>query len=100
MGPPGDPGPMGIPGIPTIILWKNSREDWLTFTVSGEPHVHPPGVLVFFFSPSFPSSLGQQGGAGAGEAVRMGGEGKCKEGRSLPFGLGLWSLLPSGSLLG
>lgn len=40
---------MGIPGIPTIILWKNSREDWLTFTVSGEPHVHPPGVLVVFF---------------------------------------------------
>lgn len=44
---------MGIPGIPTIILWKNSREDWLTFTVSGEPHVHPPGVLVFFFPHPF-----------------------------------------------
>lgn len=34
MGPPGDPGPMGIPGVPTVVLWRNSREDWQTFTVS------------------------------------------------------------------
>lgn len=93
---------MGIPGIPTIILWKNSQEDWLTFTVSGEPHAHLLGCFYCFvlFFPSFPSSPGQQGGAGAGEAVRMGGEGGRKEGRSLPFGFGLRSLLPSGSLLG
>lgn len=25
---------MGIPGVPTVVLWRNSREDWQTFTVS------------------------------------------------------------------
>ncbi|XP_042334647.1 collagen alpha-1(V) chain-like [Sceloporus undulatus] len=72
-GPTGDPGHPGMPGVPAIILWRNSKEDWLAFMQSsfyqllhaGWPsQTGPPGPVGHPGKPGLPGLPGYPGEPG------------------------------------
>ncbi|XP_060106607.1 collagen alpha-2(XI) chain-like [Heteronotia binoei] len=60
-GPTGDPGHPGVPGPPAIILWRNSKEDWLAFMQSSFYQLLHAGWPR---QPGLPGSMGHLGKPG------------------------------------